>query len=136
MRSDENKIKIQVEGMSCANCAAGIKKHLESKGFKNVNVNFTTKEASCNIEKNQTKTEVSKIIKKLGYTVTPNSTENSLSKVEKYFFFTLFFTIPLFSHMFLSKEHVLHEPLLQFLLCIPVYTIGLIYFGKSAWNTK
>jgi len=135
MRPDENKIKIQVEGMSCANCAAGIKKHLESKGFKNVNVNFTTKEASCNIEKNQTKTEVSKIIKKLGYTVTPNSTENSLSKVEKYFFFTLFFTIPLFSHMFLSKEHVLHEPLLQFLLCIPVYTIGLIYFGKSAWNS-
>ena len=33
MKTDKNKIIIQVEGMTCANCAAGIKKHLESKGL-------------------------------------------------------------------------------------------------------
>ena len=135
MNPIKKKIKIQVEGMSCANCAAGIKKHLEAKGLENVNVNFSTGEASCNIENNQSEKEVAKIIKELGYTVITNSKKDGLSKVEKYFYFTLFFTLPLFSHMFVGKESVLHQPLIQFLLCLPVYVVGLLYFGKSAWSS-
>ena len=135
MNPIKKKIKIQVEGMSCANCAAGIKKHLEGKGLENVNVNFSTGEASCNIENNQSEKEVAKIIKELGYTVITNSKKDGLSKVEKYFYFTLFFTLPLFSHMFVGKESFLHQPLIQFLLCLPVYVVGLLYFGKSAWSS-
>ena len=135
MNPAKKKIKIQVEGMSCANCAAGIKKHLEAKGLENVNVNFSTGEASCNIENNQSEKEVAKIIKELGYTVITNSKKDGLSKVEKYFYFTLFFTLPLFSHMFVGKESFLHQPLIQFLLCLPVYVVGLLYFGKSAWSS-
>ena len=135
MNPIKKKIKIQVEGMSCANCAAGIKKHLEAKGLENVNVNFSTGEASCNIENTQSEKEVAKFIKELGYTVITNSKKDGLSKVEKYFYFTLFFTLPLFSHMFVGKESVLHQPLIQFLLCLPVYVVGLLYFGKSAWSS-
>ena len=135
MNPIKKKIKIQVEGMTCANCAAGIKKHLEGKGLENVNVNFSTGEASCNIENNQSEKEVAKIIKELGYTVITNSKKDGLSKVEKYFYFTLFFTLPLFSHMFVGKESVLHQPLIQFLLCLPVYVVGLLYFGRSAWSS-
>ena len=51
------------------------------------------------------------------------------------FLFTLIFTIPLFSHMFLSDESILHKPLIQFLLCFPVYIVGTWYFGKSAWSS-
>jgi copper chaperone CopZ len=50
MKNDIKKIKIQVEGMSCTNCASGIKKHLINKGLEDVNVNFSTGEASCNID--------------------------------------------------------------------------------------
>ena len=34
MKTDKNRIILQVEGMTCTNCAAGIKKHLESKGIQ------------------------------------------------------------------------------------------------------
>ena len=49
------QIKINIEGMTCANCANGIKKHLEQKGIQNVNINFSTGELSCNYNKNQNK---------------------------------------------------------------------------------
>ena len=37
--------------------------------------------------------------------------------------------------MFLSHESILHKPLIQFLLCFPVYIVGTWYFGKSAWSS-
>ena len=137
MKTEMKKVKLQVEGMTCANCAAGIKKHLTNKGLEDVNVNFSTGEASCNISNNQSEKEVENSIKELGYTIiSPNKdTNKGLSKVEKYFYFTLFFTLPLFSHMFLGKENILQNPLIQFFLCFPVYLVGLLYFGKSAWGS-
>lgn len=134
---DNKKIKIQVDGMSCANCALGIKKHLESKGLKDVNVNFSTGEASCQIDQKYSKRDVEDIIKKIGYTIIQSvkSNDKVMSKVEKYFLFTLFFTIPLFSHMFVGKDNMLNHPLIQLILCTPVYIVGLLYFGKSAWKS-
>ncbi len=135
MKTDKNKIKIQVEGMTCANCAAGIKKHLESKGLVGVNVNFSTGETSCNFSNEHTEKQVENIIKKLGYSVLSVAKEKGLSKVEKYFYFTLLFTPLLFSHMFFSAASFLQNPVLQFFLCLPVYIIGVLYFGKSAWSS-
>lgn len=137
MEKDQRKIKITVEGMTCANCASGIKKHLINKGLDNVNVNFSTGEASCTINQKQTKNQIENIIKKLGYTIVSvkNNDEKGLSKVERYFYFTLFFTLPLFSHMFFPKGSIIQNPLLQFMLCLPVYIIGISYFGKSAWSS-
>ena len=37
--------------------------------------------------------------------------------------------------MFVESNHLLKNPLNQLLICIPVYIIGLNYFGKSAWNS-
>lgn len=135
MKTDKNKITLRVEGMSCANCAVGIKKHLESKGLAEVNVNFSTGEASCNLSNEYAEEEVENIIQKLGYSVLSVAKEKRLSKVEKYFYFTLLFTPLLFSHMFFSAESFLQNPILQFLLCLPVYIIGILYFGKSAWSS-
>jgi len=131
------KIKLNIEGMTCANCASGIKKHLERKGLQDVNVNFSTGEASYSNNKTQNKEDVKNIIRKLGYTIksSENIQENKLTQVEKYFYFSLIFTLPLFSHMFFSEDSFIQNPILQFFLCIPVYTVGVIYFGKSAWNS-
>tara|TARA_B100001758_G_C18413386_1_gene617554 strand:+ start:52 stop:1851 length:1800 start_codon:yes stop_codon:yes gene_type:complete len=34
--------------------------------------------------------------------------------------------------MFVNNNHILKDPLIQFTLCLPVYLIGVIQFGKSA----
>ena len=137
MKIETKKLKLEVEGMSCANCAAGIKKHLENKGLQDVNVNFSTGEASWENDKNQDKNDVAKTITSLGYKIKSSSKEEEkgLSKVEKYFYFTLIFTLPLFSHMFFPNSSIIQNPLLQFILCLPVYIIGVSYFGKSAWGS-
>jgi len=137
MKNDSKKIKIQVEGMTCTNCAAGIKKHLINKGLKDVNVNFSTGEASCNIDSLQNQNDVENIIKKLGYSIIKPNKEikKRLSKVERYFYSTLIFTLPLFSHMFFPEGSFIQNPILQFFLCLPVYLIGVAYFGKSAWSS-
>ena len=137
MKIETKKLKLEVEGMTCANCAAGIKKHLENKGLQDVNVNFSTGEASWENDKNQDKNDVAKTITSLGYKIKSSSKEEEkgLSKVEKYFYFTLIFTLPLFSHMFFPKGSIIQNPLLQFILCLPVYIIGVSYFGKSAWGS-
>ena len=137
MKNDLKKIKIQVEGMSCTNCAAGIKKHLINKGLEDVNVNFSTGEASCNIDALQNQNDVENIIKKLGYSIIKPNKEikKRLSKVERYFYSTLIFTLPLFSHMFFPEGSFIQNPILQFFLCLPVYLIGVAYFGKSAWSS-
>ena len=137
MKIETKKLKLEVEGMTCANCAAGIKKHLENKGLQDVNVNFSTGEASWENDKNQDKNDVAKTITSLGYKIKSSSKEEEkgLSKVEKYFYFTLIFTLPLFIHMFPFAPNILHDPLIQFILCLPVYIIGVSYFGKSAWGS-
>ena len=133
MNTEKNYTKIQVHGMNCNNCAIGLKKHLEKKGFKNVNVNFSTAEASCNISNQNSIITLEKAIQQLGYSVIKESKKNpKLSKVEKYFYLTLFFTIPLCAHMLVEKNNILHNPLIQFMLCVPVYIVGLLHFGKSA----
>ena len=137
MKNDIKKIKIQVEGMSCTNCAAGIKKHLINKGLEDVNVNFSTGEASCNIDTLHNQNDIENIIQKLGYSIIKPNKEikKRISKVERYFYSTLIFTLPLFSHMFFPEGSFIQNPILQFFLCLPVYIIGVAYFGKSAWSS-
>ncbi|MDB9809195.1 cation-translocating P-type ATPase [Flavobacteriales bacterium] len=137
MKNDIKKIKIQVDGMSCTNCAAGIKKHLINKGLGDVNVNFSTGEASCNIDTLHNQNDIENIIQKLGYSIIKPNKEikKRIAKVERYFYSTLIFTLPLFSHMFFPEGSFIQNPILQFFLCLPVYIIGVAYFGKSAWSS-
>tara|TARA_B100001113_G_C21111184_1_gene623327 strand:- start:798 stop:2603 length:1806 start_codon:yes stop_codon:yes gene_type:complete len=37
--------------------------------------------------------------------------------------------------MFFDKSHILYNPIVQLLLCLPVYLIGLDYFGRSAFKS-
>jgi len=128
-------IILKVNGMSCTNCAKGIQKNLENNNVKEVNVNFSSSEVSFIAINDNDINKTKQLIKKMGYTIYDEKIKQKISKLEKYFFTSLFFTIPLFSHMFLSKENILHNPLVQFILCLPVFIIGIKFFGKSAWNS-
>ena len=51
----ETKVFLNVEGMTCTNCAAGVKRQLEKRGLSNVNVDFTTGEAIYDFDKKDDK---------------------------------------------------------------------------------
>ena len=138
MNDKEHKEILKIEGMTCANCALGIKKHLDKKGVKKVHVNFTTNNASFSADNQFSYKDVIDLINEIGYKAKKESNEiekTGLSSLEKKFFFTLIFTLPLFSHMFLPKVLFLQNILVQFVLCLPVFLVGLLYFGKSAFRS-
>ena len=124
---------LNISGMTCANCAKAIEKHLTKKGIKEVKVDFTNAEAHF-LSKNIELDDVIKEIKSIGFQAKIGEIEED-NKLEKLFAFCLILTIPLFSHMFLNENHILHNPIIQFFLALPVYIIGCYYFGTSAWNS-
>lgn len=133
----EELIELQVSGMHCNNCALSVHKLLEKKGLKEIYVDFANDEVKFKTNKPSETPLIITDIEGLGYKVSENSIpiqEKFYEKVENKFYFSLIFTIPLFSHMFLPF-HWLHNPLVQLGLCIPVYILGCIHFGKSAFNS-
>ena len=136
---DENKSKesLTIDGMTCSNCANGIQRHLRKNGIKSANVNFISSEATFAKTDDYNTNKVIDLINKLGYkaSVSNIKLEEGLSLIEKKFFFTLVFTIPLFSHMFLPKDNILQNIVIQFILCLPVFFVGTWHFGKSAFNS-
>ncbi len=138
MEVNKQKEILAIQGMTCANCALGIKKHLDKKGIQQVQVNFATSEATFNKDRNYNTKDVISLINKLGYKanmITDEGESPGLSSIEKKFFFTLIFTLPLFSHMFLPKENFLQNAFVQFFLCLPVFFVGVWHFGKSAYSS-
>mgnify|MGYP001199348932 CR=1 FL=1 len=131
MKNKGNKITILVDGMTCSNCALGIKKHLISKGLKNPEVSFSTSEVSYKSDK-YSENQVKNFIKNLGYTIIEKDNKIKYSVQEKLFLFSSIFTFPLLLHMFLPQGSILHEPIVQFIICTPVFVCGFYFFGKSA----
>ena len=135
MADKAENITLNVEGMTCSNCALGVTRNLEQKGLENVNVNFSTGEASFVLRDKSLLPRIIEDINKLGFKViTPEKAEaahHGMSNIEKKFWFSLIFTIPLFIHMFVPWKP-LHDPIVQLALCIPVMAIGFLHFGKSA----
>lgn len=129
------RIELKVEGMDCSNCALGIRKQLERDGFKEVNVSFASKEVVFDAENEQHIAIAKEKIRSLGYTVIEEEQQKSkfafFSTLEFKFFFSLVFTLPLLFAMFLPFE-LFHNSWFQLCLAIPVYTVGLIHFGRSA----
>lgn len=143
----ENKITLNVDGMTCTNCALTVTKVLEKKGLKDVNVSFATGEVSFEEVSSEVIENAVKDINNLGYRVVGKQNgsdvhqknqehdghiHSSSSVLEKKFYWSLLFTVPLLLHMILPF-HFLHHPVVQLILCIPVIVIGTLHFGKSAW---
>ena len=133
----EELIELQVSGMHCNNCAMSVHKLLEKKGLKDVYVDFANDEVKYRTSDVSTTSGIIKEIEGLGYKVSEDSIpieEKWYEKVENKFYFSLIFTVPLFSHMFLPFPW-LHDPVNQLILCLPVFILGCIHFGKSAFNS-
>lgn len=126
-----------VEGMTCSNCALGVTKKLEKRGLKDVDVNFATGEVRFSNSPDITIDVIESDIKSLGYGIKSDGQTSSHSRqlsVEQKFYISLLFSIPLFLHMFVSWTP-LHNPMVQLLLCLPVFALGFYHFGKSGWGS-
>lgn len=140
MNQPDQNITLHIEGMDCANCASGITKSLLKSGMENVHVDFATGEAVFYIKDKKNLPPAIKGIQSLGYKVIDSKlkeeNEGKMSAIEKRFYFTLPFTIVLFfSHMIFSHDFILNQPYVQLILCLPVFIIGIMQFGKSAFGS-
>lgn len=135
-----------VEGMTCSNCALSVSKFLEKEGLQQVKVNPITGAVSFTHQQPLDETRIKKGISALGYKVAqkahdhhghPHSHDERsgfLSNNKKRFFFCLPFTLVLMLHMLHQwiPMHWLMNPWLQLALSLPVFLVGMRYFGKSA----
>ena len=132
----------KVEGMTCSNCALTIHKYLEKEGLKDVKVSLAWGDVSFDLTGSQaTSQQIVKGIESLGYTVHDEqepaapSRKKFLSNHKQRFLFCLLFTAPLMLHMFERwglHIHWLMNPWIQLALCLPVYLVGMDFFGRSA----
>lgn len=129
----QKSVQCKVEGMTCGNCALTISNYLNKKGAEDVIANSSTGDVSFLIDE---KSEVNSLfdgIDNLGFRVLREKEEAELSKskIKPLLIASMVFWLPLMMHMFVNWP-VLHQPLTQLILVLPVYTIGVFYFGKSA----
>jgi Cu+-exporting ATPase len=133
------QINWKVDGISCANCVLTIRQYLEKEGVGNVQVNMMDGDVSFLPSGNTPADKLQKGIEALGYTVhTGKAGEVPRKKIFKNhkqrFLFCLIFTLPLMLHMFhnVLPIHWLMNPWVQLALTLPVLTVGMDYFGRSA----
>ncbi len=129
----------KVEGMTCSNCALTISNYLQRQGLKNVKVNPIDGKVSFEAEQVAEK-KLATGIEALGYRVAGNGHAHEhehggahMNFHLRRFFICLPFTLVLMMHMIPALHfHWLMNPWVQFGLCLPVYIIGMDFFGRSA----
>jgi Cu+-exporting ATPase len=133
----EQLTELNVQGMHCNNCAMSVHKLLEKKGLQNILVDFAGDEVKFSNSNPASLPEIIKDIEGLGYKVVDDpalEVTPFYEKVENKFIFCAILTAPLLLHMVLPW-HFLQEPVVQLLLCLPVFLVGCLHFGKSAINS-
>ncbi|OYU57397.1 MAG: ATPase P [Chitinophagaceae bacterium BSSC1] len=136
------KVNWKVEGMSCTNCALTVNKYLTGKGMQAVQINFMGGDLSFDLSEGTDKKELAKGIEGLGYHVITGE-ETDEKKPRKLFqnhfqrfLFCIIFTAPLLLHMIPGVHiHFLMNPYVQLGLTIPVFIVGMDFFGRSAWHS-
>ena len=140
------KVEWKVDGMTCTNCALSINRYLQKQGLKDVKVNFIGGDVSFELDQNKSKEQLAKGIEDLGYHVVNDQppagpggqTSNHKPQTTLFsnhlqrFLFCLPFTLVLMLHMLPWHIHFLMNPWIQLAICIPVYIVGMGYFGVSA----
>lgn len=138
MPQHKEQMELTVTGMHCNNCAISVHKMLEKKGLNDVFVDYANEEVRFSLSNDIPRLDIIKDIEGLGYKVYDKDEvklEKAHEKVENRFLFSLIFTIPLFLFHMVPGFDWFHNPYLQLALCIPVFILGVIHFGKSAFNS-
>ncbi|HET9055616.1 MAG TPA: cation-translocating P-type ATPase [Chitinophagaceae bacterium] len=129
-----------VEGMTCSNCALTINNYLKKEGLQNVKVNLIGGDVSFEPNGGFSSEKIIKGIEGLGYKVItydvirkPTSKKVFSNHLQR-FLFCLPFTAVLMLHM-MEKWWPLHwlmNPWTQLAICLPVFFLGMSFFGTRA----
>jgi Cu+-exporting ATPase len=135
-------VQWNVTGMTCSNCALSVSKFLEKQGLKEVSVDPISGHVRFEASDSISLQALKKGIHNLGYEVLDEASGHPVKKKwrptnKQRFLFTLPFTAILMLHMLHQwvPVHFIMEGDVQFLLCLPVFILGIWFFGKSAWNS-
>ena len=139
----QQKVRFQIEGMTCQACASRIEKVLNKKDFvESAGVNFASEEAQVVFDDSQTSAaDIAKIIEKTGYGA-KEKTEDSLPPPEEtahvsWRLWLLFaINVPFLIGMagvMIGRHDWMIPPLWQFALASVVQLWLAIPFYKSAW---
>jgi Cu+-exporting ATPase len=134
-----NKVNWKVDGMTCSNCALTVQEYLTGEGLENVKVNLMGGEVSFDSD-GKNEQQIIKGIESLGYSVQSDDIpvtqrrKRLFNSHKQRFLFCLVFTLPLMLHMLEKWVHIhwLMNPWVQLGLCLPVYIVGMDFFGRSA----
>jgi Cu+-exporting ATPase len=136
------KVDWKVEGMTCSNCALSVSKYLQKEGMQEVKVNPISGAVSFSTKETIGLPGLKKGINALGYTVFEKGAAvkgkdahaGFFSTNKKRLLFCLPFTLVLMLHMLDGWIHLhwLMNPWIQLALCLPVFLVGMWYFGRSA----
>lgn len=135
-----NTIILKVDGMDCANCAQGICRYLERKGKTDVFVDYATGEVRFKEQNSDFPLQkVKQGIHKMGYHVLEEGVAAPWWNLDKRLLISAILTIPLLLGHLLMVFGI-HLPFVLnmwvgFFLTLPVYIIGIEYFGRSAWSS-
>ena len=139
----QQKVRFQIEGMTCQACASRIEKVLNKKDFvESAGVNFASEEAQVVFDDSQTSAaDIAKIIEKTGYGA-KEKTEDALSQPEEtahvswrlwlLFAINIPFLIGM-AGMMIGRHDWMIPPLWQFALASVVQLWLAVPFYKSAW---
>ncbi|HGH0178695.1 TPA: heavy metal translocating P-type ATPase [Neisseria meningitidis] len=139
----QQKIRFQIEGMTCQACASRIEKVLNKKDFvESAGVNFASEEAQVVFDDSKTSVaDIAKIIEKTGYGA-KEKTEDTLPQPEAehhigwrlWLLFTI--NVPFLigmAGMMIGRHDWMIPPLWQFALASVVQLWLAVPFYKSAW---
>ena len=136
------KVDWKVEGMTCSNCVLSVSKYLQKEGMEEVKVNPISGAVSFSTKETIGLPGLKKGINALGYTVFEKGAAADgkdahagfLSTNKKRLLFCLPFTLVLMLHLLDGWIHLhwLMNPWIQLALCLPVFLVGMWYFGRSA----
>ena len=139
----QQKVRFQIEGMTCQACASRIEKVLNKKDFvESAGVNFASEEAQVTFDDSKTSAaDVAKIIEKTGYGA-KEKTEDTLPQPEAehhigwrlwlLFAINIPFLIGM-AGMMIGRHDWMIPPVWQFVLASIVQLWLAIPFYKSAW---
>ena len=139
----QQKVRFQIEGMTCQACASRIEKVLNKKDFvESAGVNFASEEAQVVFDDSQTSaSDIAKIIEKTGYGA-KEKTEDALPQPETephigwrlwlLFAINIPFLIGM-AGMMIGRHDWMIPPVWQFVLASVVQLWLAIPFYKSAW---
>ena len=139
----QQKVRFQIEGMTCQACASRIEKVLNKKDFvESAGVNFASEEAQVTFDDSKTSVaDIAKIIEKTGYGA-KEKTEDTLPQTEAEhhigwrLWLLLAINIPFLigmAGMMIGRHDWMIPPVWQFVLASVVQLWLAIPFYKSAW---